>query len=93
MRLDWQAPETIGSPDGPVVIAPYLMGDILLDEWLRMRGVSDADEHSRPELRLRGSFRRGNTSALKAMTSHLGGMAKLAFALEAMDTMANLMDK
>jgi hypothetical protein len=93
LRADWWNPETVATETGPVVIAPYLMGDILIDEWLRVQGVSEDDERLGPELRTRGSFRRGNTSALKAMTPHLGGMGKLAFALEAMDNMDNLRDR
>lgn len=93
LRADWWNPQTVATPDGPVVIAPYLMGDILIDEWLRLQGVLDTDDRPCPELRLRGSFRRGNTAALQSMTPHLGGMGKLAFALEAMDNMDNLRDK
>jgi hypothetical protein len=92
LRADWWNPETVATVEGPVVIAPYLMGDIMIEEWLTIRGIGDDDRPS-PELRLRGSFRRGNTAALKAMTPHLGGMGKLAFALEAMDNMDNLRDK
>lgn len=93
LRADWWNPETVATAEGPVVIAPYLMGDILIDEWLSTMGVPDADDRPSSELRLRGSFRRGNTAALKAMTPHLGGMGKLAFALEAMENMDNLKDK
>lgn len=93
LRADWWNPQTVATPDGPVVIAPYLMGDILIDEWLRLQGVSGEDEGPCAELRLRGSFRRGNTSALKAMTLGLGGVGKLVFALEAMNKMDNLRDK
>lgn len=93
LRADWWDPQTVPTLYGPVVIAPYLMGDILIDEWLRLQGVTDADDRPCPELRLRGSFRRGNTAALKAMTPHLGGMGKLAFALEAMENMDNLREK
>jgi hypothetical protein len=94
LRADWGDPETVASPAGLVVIAPFIMGDIMVTEWLKARGVSqDSEGASCLELRIRGSFRRGNTCALKAMTSGLSGPSKLAFALAAMEFLEDPTEK
>jgi hypothetical protein len=95
LRAEWCDPRTVATSSGPVVIAPYLMGDIIIDEWIsqhRTPGASDDDDDISFR-RLRGSFRRGNTAALKAMTPHLDGMGKLAFSLDAISAMDDLRSK
>lgn len=95
LRSNWWDPKTVATSDGPVVIAPYLMGDIIIEEWLRLQrnpGQTEDDDHI-DLTRIRGSYRRGNTAALKAMTPHLSGAGKMVFAMEAMETMDEFREK
>lgn len=88
LRAGWIEPHTVANSDGIVVIQPFLMGDIIIDEWLSLNGVclDDLGDASLPMRRIRGGFRRGNTAALKRMCSHLGAAGLLSFALTAADT-------
>lgn len=95
VRARWSDPRTVATADGVVVVAPFLMGDIIIEAWLSLnRGEGKTEEDDDlAQRQVRGSFRRGNTAALKAMTPHIDARRKLAFALEAMDTMEEFRDR
>lgn len=95
LRADWIDPVTVATPDGIVVISPYVAGDVMIGEWLRLHGIEEGDtgDDSLGKRQIMGAFRRGNTSALKAMTRHLDGRAKLAFCLAAMDSIDDLCER
>ncbi|NTF17758.1 hypothetical protein G6L37_05045 [Agrobacterium rubi] len=95
LRSHWHDPMTIATDDGLLVIAPFVMGDVLATAWLETNGVDEdsPSDGDRARLRCRGAFRRGTTAALKAMTSHLSGRAKLVFALEAMENIEEPCEK
>jgi len=87
LRAAWADPRTAATMSGPVVIAPFHMGNAIVEAWAEDAAGPSAfsDLEAR---RIRGSFRRGNTAALKAMTPHLDPVSKMLFALEAMDGMS-----
>ena len=87
LRAAWTDPRTAATMSGPVVIAPFGMGDAIIEAWTEHAaghsGFSDLEAR-----RILGSFRRGNTAALKAMTPHRDPVSRMLFALEAMDGMS-----
>lgn len=81
LRSDWSEPRTVATPGGVVTIAPHFMAEGLIEAAI------DLAPPSRREwlTKLRGSYRRQCTEAMKLMTAHLPPMGKLVFALEAME--------
>jgi len=80
LRSDWRDPRTVATPEGIVTIAPHFMAEGIIAAAL---GLAPPPQRDRIK-KLRGSYRRQCTEALKLMTAHLPPMGKLAFALAAM---------
>ncbi|RWL23435.1 MAG: hypothetical protein EOR63_32110 [Mesorhizobium sp.] len=81
LRSDWREPRTLATPDGILTIAPHFMAEGIIAAAL---ASAEADRRDRVT-KIRGSYRRQCTEALKAMTAHLPPMGRLVFALAAIE--------
>lgn len=81
LRSDWKEPRTVATSEGIVTIAPHFMAEGLFGAVLE---VASGDREAMRIRKLRGRYRHGLTQGMKLMTSHLGPVERMLFAVEAM---------
>lgn len=81
LRRDWTQPVTVATEDGITTLSPHYMAEGFIAAMLAADDLFKVQD----TVLLRASYRRGLTASLNAMNAHLPPLARLAFALAAME--------
>lgn len=81
LRKDWPQTVTIATEDGITTLSPHYMAEGFIAAMLKAKDLFG----TRDIISLRASYRRGLTASLNVMNAHLSPVARLGFALAAME--------